>query len=389
MRALANRYPRDADLALLAAESLLNLHPYDWWDAHGRPRPWTAEIDRRLDQALAAAPDHPGALHYRVHLYESSPHPARALAAADKLRDLVPGAAHLLHMPAHIYMRTGGYADAIAANLRAIEADRRYLAQLDAQGAYRVGYAAHNHHFLWAAAAMEGRSRMAIEAARDAYTVACGPASGDLSTGTLQHLAALVPYALVRFAKWDEILQRTLPPDTRELYPLAAFHFARGIAYARTGRLAAARAELARLEAIASDPSLAKAKVKNINTAVPLAAIARNTLAAEVAKATGDTARALTLLRAAVSLEDGLAHDEPHLWLAPTRHALGAALLAAGLPAQAERAYREDLEHYPDNGWSLHGLARALRAQARTSEAAAVETRFRVAWRNADFPLDP
>lgn len=389
MGALANRYPRDADLALLAAESLLNLHPYDWWGADGTPRPWTAEIERRLDQALTLSPDHPGALHYRVHLYESSRQPARALAAADRLRDLVPGAAHLLHMPAHIDMRTGRYADAIAASLRAIEADRRYLAQIDAQGAYRVGYAAHNHHFLWAAAAMEGRSRMAIEAARDAYTVACGPKAGDTSSATLQHFAALLPYALVRFGKWEEILRGTLPPDTREPYPLAVFHFARGMAYARTGRLQAARAELARLEAIASDPSLAKAKVKNINTAAPLAAIARNTLAAELAQATGDNARAVSLLRAAVAIEDGLAYDEPHLWLAPARHALGAALLAAGLPAQAQQAYLEDLEHYPDNGWSLHGLARALHAQGREREAAAIEARFRVAWRNADFALVP
>jgi len=388
MSAAASRHPRDADLAFLAAEAVMNLHPYDWWGPGGQPRPWTPEIERRLEQALAAAPEHPGALHYRVHLYESSAQPARALAAADRLRDLVPGSAHLLHMPAHIYMRTGRYEDAIAASLRAIEADRRYLAELDAQGAYRVGYAAHNHHFLWAAAAMAGRSQMAIDAARAAYTVACGPRPGNLTTATLQHLAALPLYALVRFAQWDEIVLRTLPPDTREPYPLAVFHFARGIAYAKTGRLYAARVELARLEAIASDPTLLQAKVKNINTASSLAAIARHTLAAELARAAGDTPGAIASLRAAVALEDGLAYDEPHLWLAPTRHALGAALLEAGRAGEAERAYREDLEHYPDNGWSLHGLAQALRAQGRGDEAAAVEGRFREAWRHADFSLD-
>ncbi len=388
MVALSKRFPGDADIALLAAESIMNLHPYDWWGRDGTPRPWTGEIERLLDRAIAVAPGHPGALHYRVHLYESSAQPERALAAADRLRDLVPGSPHLLHMPAHIYMRTGRYADATKANLHSIEADRRYLAQVDAQGAYRVGYAAHNHHFLWASAAMQGRSSLAIEAAREAYTVACGPNKGDLTTATLQHLAALQYHALVRFAKWEEIL-RALPPDTREPYPLAAYHFARGTAYARTGKIDLARAELARLEAIAADPALARARVKNINTAQALAAIARNTLAAEIALATGDNARAVALLRQAVALEDGLAYDEPHLWLAPTRHALGNALLAAGRPAQAEAAWREDLKHYPENGWSLHGLERSLRAQGRAAEADAVEQRFRRAWQDADFALVP
>jgi tetratricopeptide (TPR) repeat protein len=388
MVALSKRFPGDADIALLAAESIMNLHPYDWWGRDGKPRPWSGEIEQFLDRAIAVAPGHPGALHYRVHLYESSAQPARALAAADRLRDLVPGSPHLLHMPAHIYMRTGRYAEATAANLRSIEADRLYLAQVDAQGAYRVGYAAHNHHFLWASAAMQGRSALAIEAARDAYLAACGPKSGDLTTTTLQHLAALQLYALVRFAKWDEIL-RALPPDTREPYPLAVFHFARGTAHARTGKIDLARVELARLEKIASDPALAKAKVKNINTAHALAAIARNTLAAEIALATGDVARAVALLRQAVALEDGLAYDEPHLWLAPARQALGNALLAAGRPAEAEVAWLEDLKHYPGNGWSLHGLGRSLRAQGRAAEADAVEQRFRKAWQDADFALAP
>lgn len=388
MDELAEGDPRDADVAFLAAESLMNLHPYDWWSAGGAPRPWTRGIVRRLEQALAAAPKHPGALHYRVHLHESSPRPETAMAAADALRDLVPGSPHLLHMPAHIYMRTGRYADAVTASRRAIEADRRYLAEVDAQGAYRVGYAAHNHHFLWAAAAMQGRSALALEAARAAYTVACGPRGPDLTTATLQHLAALPLHALVRFARWEEILG-SLPPDTSEPYPRAAFHFARGMAYAKTGKLAEARAEGSRLETLAADPAMAAAKVKNINTAASLAAIARNTLAAELARAGGDMPAALALLRAATAIEDGLAYDEPHLWLAPTRHALGEALLAARRPAEAERAFREDLAHYPENGWSLHGLARALRAQGRREEAADVERRQRVAWREADFAITP
>ncbi len=168
MRALARAHPQDADIAMLAAEALLNLHPYDWWDGAGAPRPWTPEISAQLTRALAIAPDHPGANHYWIHLMESSAQPAAALPSAERLRRAVPGSGHLLHMPAHIDMRTGRYADAVAANEASIAADRRYLEQVDAQGAYRVGYVAHNHHFLWASAAMEGRSAVALAAARAA-----------------------------------------------------------------------------------------------------------------------------------------------------------------------------------------------------------------------------
>jgi tetratricopeptide (TPR) repeat protein len=187
MRALAKRRPHDADIAFLAAEAVLNLHPYDWWESDGRPKLWTAEIESLLEQALAADPDHPGAHHYIVHLYELSRAPERGIASADRLAHLAPGSGHLVHMPAHIFMRTGRYADASAANRRSIEADERYLAQVDAQGAYRVGYVAHNHHFLWASAAMQGRSREAIAAARAAWPAACGPGSRDRSTAIQQH----------------------------------------------------------------------------------------------------------------------------------------------------------------------------------------------------------
>jgi tetratricopeptide (TPR) repeat protein len=255
---------------------------------------------------------------------------------------------------------------------------------VDAQGAYRVGYAAHNLHFLWASSAMEGRSAIAIAAAKVAYAVACGARVNDLTTATLQHHAALHLYALVRFARWEEIL-RSLPPDTTEPYPLAVFHFARGTAWARTGDAARAREELARLLNAAADPRIEKAKVKNINTASRLAAIARATLEGEIARAEGDRARAVERFREATRLEDGLAYDEPHLWLAPTRHALGAMLLEAGRPAEAERVFREDLSHYPENGWSLAGLARAQRDQGH--DAQETERRFRAAWQAADIAL--
>jgi tetratricopeptide (TPR) repeat protein len=387
--AAAERQPRDADLAMLAAEALMNLHPYDWWDAGGRPEPWTPQIVALLERALALAPEHPGANHYWVHLFESSATPRRGTDAARRLETLVPGSGHLLHMPAHIHMRTGEYARASAANQRSIDADTSYLAQVDAQGAYRVGYAAHNHHFLWASAAMEGRSAVAIAAAQAAWPVACGPRAGDLSTGTLQHYYVLPYYALVRFSRWDEILKQTPPPDVDLPYPQAVWHFARGTAFARTGRVEEARREYAALERALADPRLAQVTVKNINLAARLGDIAALTLRAEIHLAERDPRNAIPLLEQAVAIEDALEYDEPHLWLAPTRHALGAALLAAGRYDAAERAYREDLAHYPDNGWSLAGLAAALRGQGRAQEAAAADARLERAWRAADVAPAP
>ncbi len=387
MRNLASRYPHDADIATLAAEALLNLHPYDWWERNGAARPWTGEIEGLLARALRVQPGHPGANHYWIHLQESSTHPARGLPSARVLASLVPGSGHLLHMPAHIYMRVGRYADATQANEASIAADTRYQGEVDASRAYRVGYAAHNRHFLWASAAMEGRSAVAIAAARAAYRTACGPGVSDRSTGLLQHYYVLPLYALVRFGHWHEILTDTLPPDVAEPYPLAIWHYARGTAFVRTGRVNAARGELDALEREAASPALAQAKIKNINFAASLVRIAQLTLQADIAAASGDADGAVSLLQEATAREDALQYDEPHLWLAPTRHALGTALLAARRPPAAEAVFREDLAHYPDNGWALFGLAAALRAQGRTADARAVEARFAKAWRAADFRL--
>ena len=387
MRALARRYPRDADIATFAAEAMLNLHPYDWWAQDGSARPWTAEIRTLLTRALKIAPGHPGANHYWVHLLESSAHPGEAQASAERLTRLVPGSGHLTHMPAHIHMRTGRYAAAVAANERAIAADERYLGEVDAQGAYRVGYVAHNRHFLWAAAAMDGRSATALAAARDAFPSACGPGRNDRSTGILQHYYVLPLFALVRFGRWREILEDTLPPDVDEPYPRAIWHYARGTAYAKSGRLAEARREQDALARFAVDPALQRSRIKNINPAEALVRIAALTLAADIATAEKHPDVAVAKLVEATAVEDALAYDEPHLWLAPTRHALGAALLAAGKAADAERVYREDLRHYPENGWSLIGLAEAQRNQGKADAARETERRFRIAWRNADVTL--
>jgi tetratricopeptide (TPR) repeat protein len=284
-------------------------------------------------------------------------------------------------------MRTGRYEAAVRANQAAIEADRRYLAQLDAQGAYRVGYVAHNHHFLWAAAAMDGRGDLALTAARDAWPAACGPANRDLGSAILQHYYVLPLFALVRFGRWDAILTDTLPADAAEPYPLAIWHYARGTAWTRKGRVEEARREFAALEKVARDPALGRARIKNINSTDALLRIAMLTLRADIASAEGDPAEAARLLAKATHIEDALAYDEPHLWLAPTRHALGAALLAANRPDAAERVYREDLRHYPDNPWSLAGLSESLQRQRKETAAADAKRRLAVASARADVKI--
>lgn len=373
MHALVQRFPDDADVALLAAEAELNLHPYDWWQPDGRPQPWTPRIEGLLQRAIQLQPRHPGAHHYWIHLQESSPQPQRAAASADLLRHAHPGSGHLLHMPSHIDLRTGRYDDAVQANLRSIEADERYLAQVDAQAAYRVGYVAHNHHFLWAAASMAGRQELALQAAQAAWPAACGPARRDPGAAIVQHYAVLPLFTLVRFGLWDRLLRDTLPPDGPHHYPQAMWHYARGTALARTGQGRAAQAELARLQTLAAAPGLGDVRLKNLNPAAQIVRIAELTLQADLQQAEGRSMRAVALLRQATAVEDALDYDEPHLWLAPTRQALGAALLAAGQPAQAARVYQEDLRHYPANGWSLGGLALALRAVGESGAAVAAQ----------------
>ena len=373
LQQLARRHPRSAEVALLAAEAQLNLHPYDWWDTAGRPLAWTPGIEALLQRSLRLQPRQPGAHHYWIHLQESSAHPQRGLASADALRDAHAGSGHLLHMPSHIDFRVGRYAQAMRANQRGIAADEHYLRQVDAQGAYRVGYVAHNHHFLWASACMAGQPQVALAAAEAAWPAACGPARRDPGLGITAHFAALPSFTRVRFGQWQALLRDTPPPDVPGPYALALWHYARGTAHAFGREAEPARQELLKLQQLAADPALADVKLKNINPARTVLGIALHTLRADLALLGGQPAQAVDELRQATLLEDGFNYDEPHLWLAPTRQALGAALLAAGRAQDAVQVYREDLAHYPANVWSLTGLAQALEALGHREPAAAVQ----------------
>lgn len=362
LQQLARRHPRDAQVALLAAEALLNLHPYDWWDRAGQPLAWTSGIEALLQRSLRLQPRQPGAHHYWIHLQEACAQPARGQASADALRGAHAGSGHLLHMPSHIDFRVGRYADAMRANQQGIAADLHYLRQVDAQGAYRVGYVAHNHHFLWAAACMAAHPAVALEAAEAAWPAACGPAGRDPGLALTAHYAALPSFTRVRFGQWQAMLHDTPPPDVPGPYALALWHYARGTAHAQRREAESAHQALLKLEGLAADATLAGFKLKNINPGASVLGIAVRTLRADLALLAGKPGFAVAQLRQATALEDGFNYDEPHLWLAPTRQALGAALLAAGQAQQAAQAYREDLAHYPANPWSLTGLAQALDA---------------------------
>ena len=387
MRQVAKRYPDDADVQTLAAEALMDLHPWDLWEKSGTAKPWTAEILTLLERAMALAPDHPGANHFYIHAVEASKEPQRAMASADRLRDLVPGAGHLVHMPSHVFIRTGRYWDAVLANRRAIDADRK-TAAVSCHGAlYAAGYVPHNVHFLWASAAFAGAGGVAVDAARQTAAGVDLTKLREPGLGVLQHYWVTPMYAYVRFGHWEEIL--ALPePEADLVYPRAIWRWSRGVAQVRQGELDAAAAELAALTTLAGDAGLAKVTIFDLYDTTGLVAIAREHLAGELAFARGEREAALVHLQKAISLEDALRYDEPPPWPLPTRQVFGAMLLEMDRPAEAEAVYRADLEIYPENGWSLRGLSRALAAQKKSAEAAEAEARFQRAWTKGDFELE-
>jgi tetratricopeptide (TPR) repeat protein len=289
-------------------------------------------------------------------------------------------------MPSHIYIRVGRYHEASLANERAIDADSTYAAQSHTQGLYPVAYMPHNYHFLWATATMEGRGQRAIEAAQ---SMAARIDTSQMRTpgyGTLQHYWVTPLYAQVRFGRWDAILNRPKPADDL-IYPTAVWHYARALAFIRTDQLDRAEQALSRLQALTNHPKLDEVTVWDINSTADITQIASKVVAGELAAAREDYGTAIQHLEEGARLEDNLNYDEPPTWHHPVRQTLGAVLLKAGRPAEAEQAYREDLARFPDNGWSLYGLARSLRAQGQPEAATVVEQRFQDAWQYADVTL--
>ena len=383
MRAVHERFPQDLDAAMLYVESVMDLRPWGYWQRDGTPHEGTAEIVALTEQVLARNPRHPAALHMYIHLMEATTTPGKAEKAADTLLTLMPAAGHMVHMPGHIYQRVGRYADAMRSNELAIAADEDYIAQCQAQGLYPMGYYPHNIHFLWFAASFDGQSRVAIESARK---LAAKIDDETLKAAPMLAGFRLVPYyALTRFGRWEEMLKEPEPPAFNAVLR-ATWHYARGLALVATGRVDEAVAELARLRPLLSDEAM-KQPLFSPNLAGAVLAPAPDVLQAEIDAARGNYDDAIALLERAVRLEDSLVYTEPSEFHYPPRHALGAILLEAGRPAEAETVYWEDLRRNQDNGWALFGLMQALRAQNKTDDAALIEARFTKAWSRSDVTL--
>jgi tetratricopeptide (TPR) repeat protein len=383
LAAVQAQFPDDLGIALLHAESLLQLSPWDWWDKQGEPRAGTPEAIAILEAILARDPNHAAANHYLIHAYERSPTPERALAAADRLGALAPAAGHMVHMPAHIYMRLGRYADASRANQAAIDADANVAAQLRAQGFEPLSHISHHEHFLWSSATLEGRRGAALAAAQALATKAASGGEPFGAGGSNDYFLVLPLLAQVRFGEWDAVLAAPQPTG-RSSFPKAAWHWARGTAFARKGDASAAAIELAALQAAAADPSLTDKTLKSIDPLTALLAVGIASLQGEIALARKQAAQTIAHLRRAVELQAELDAHEPPPWPQSLTAELGSALLLAGKPADAERAFREDLKHYPANGWALYGLAESLRRQGKRAQAAQVEAEFKRAWAAAD-----
>jgi pimeloyl-ACP methyl ester carboxylesterase len=379
MQKAAARFPDDPDIQTLYADAQMNTMPWDYWQKDGSPKPDTARVLDALERTIAKHADHAGALHYHIHLLEASNDPDRAEASADRLGALMPAAGHMVHMPAHIYIRVGRYADAAEANERAILADEDYLAQCQAQGLYPVSYYPHNLHFLWAAATFEGRGAVAIDAARKVAAKVPHHHAGALAWTADFPVTPMLAYA--RFGRWQDVLTEPKPP-ANEPYAAGIWHYARGLAFVARGQVDRAGAELAAVKATTKHEAFATT-LKDLPLLTNLQ-IASRILEGELALREGHPDAAIASLRDAVTIEDGLPYSEPPLWHHPPRQILGAFLLEAGRPKDAEVVYREDLKRFRENGWSLFGLKQSLLAQHRAEEAADVQRRFERAWSRAD-----
>ncbi|WP_186755908.1 tetratricopeptide repeat protein [Echinicola salinicaeni] len=387
MGELYEKYPRDANIGALYAESLMNLHKWDLFDKSGEAKPWTPPILKTLEEVIKIDPVHPGAHHFYIHVVESSSHPERGYKSAQLFDEgLVPNAGHLVHMPAHIYIRTGDYHKGSVANIKSIEVDSAYVSACNAQGAYPLAYFPHNQHFLAGTATLEGNSKWAIYAADEVAHNANLQLMKEPGWGTIQHYYSIPFYVYVKFGKWDEILE--MENKVPELdYPRAVHHYARGMAFLGKGHIDQAKEELASLSKIAEDESLKQITIWDINTVYELLQIAQRVLKAEILAKENNFEGSIALLEEAVKIEDSLSYNEPPDWFFSVRHHLGAMQLEAGRYQDAVNTYNEDLFLLPKNGWALKGLSLAYANLGDKINLSRTEKAFDQAWSTADIEL--
>ncbi len=384
MREVVKNFPDDLDAATLFAESGMNLHPWGLWHVDGTPEEGTEEVVATLESVLKRDPDHMGAVHYYIHAVEASRSPQRALAAANKLAAMAPSAGHLVHMPAHVYIRTGDYEAAVKTNQQAAAVDRAYIKASGVQGIYPMMYYSHNLHFIAMCAAMNGNYP---EAKKNADMLATHVAPGVKMMPPLEGFMTIPIAVDVRFHKWDSIMAMKQPDSAMQITTVF-WHFARGMAQAGKGKVSEAEAEYKIVsEAEKATPEDLPFAMPVNNKAKDVLRIAENVLAAKIAMANKDTDGALSHLQEAVSIQDTLKYDEPQDWFFPVRESLGAALMMKGDSAGAEKVFREDLDRNPRNPRSLFGLREALKKQGRDYDAGFVEKQFKTSWKGGATPL--
>ncbi len=384
MREVVKKYPDDLDAATLFAESGMNLHPWGLWHHDGTPEAGTEEVVSTLESVIRRDPSHMGAVHYYIHAVEASPNPERALAGANKLASLAPAAGHIVHMPAHIYIRTGDYESAVKTNEEAAAVDRAYIKASGVQGIYPMMYYSHNLHFIATCSAMKGNYPEAKKTA-DMLAAHVGPHVKDMPP--IEGFMTIPMAVDVRFHKWNQILAQP-QPDPAMKTTTTFWHFARGMALAGTGKVSEAEAEykaVAQAEQNTSPDVVFTMPVNN--KAKDVLKIAENVLGAKIALAKKDNNNAISMLREAVSVQDSLKYAEPPDWFFPVRESLGAALLMNGDTAGAERVFREDLDRNPRNPRSLFGLQQALKSEGRNYDAEFVGKQFKTSWKDAGTQL--
>jgi tetratricopeptide (TPR) repeat protein len=382
MREVARKNPDDPDAGTLFAEAMMDLHPWQLWTHDGEPVEGTPEIVAALEGVLGKHPAHLGANHYYIHAVEASSEPGRALPSAHRLPKLAPASGHIVHMPSHIYFRVGDYYASANANLAAMKADKVYLRERNPGVMYRLMYVSHNIHFLWASYMMEGNSRGALKASRELD--ASMPLEVIRQVPAAENMAPTRYFTEARFGNWDAILKEPAPPADMT-YTTGVWHYARGLAFAAKNRPADALKEKEQLDAIVAAAPVDR--IVGFNSVNRLLATASATLAGAIDSASGHHDDAIKNLKEAVAIQDAFNYDEPPAWYYPVRETLGMELLAAGKSADAEQVFRDDLKQYPENGWSLNGLAICLRARNASEDAAKVDARFKAAWAHADVKL--
>jgi len=382
MRALMKEYPADDDAAVLCAESLMDLRPWNLWTVGGDAQPGTPEIVSILERVMKRAPKHTGALHLYIHTLEASPHPERAEVAADRLAKLVTEAGHLIHMPSHIYLRVGRYDDAERLNARAVKVDRDYIGKWNINTIYRYMYYPHNIHMRWSALCSQGRSKEAFAAAAELAKAV--PFDAVRQMQPMEFFRAPVYTTMVRFGRWEDALREPAPPAEFRVTS-AVWHYARGMAHAEKRDFPAATASRDSIAAIAA--VLPEGTYFGLNAAAPVLRFVATHLEGEIAARSGKTDEAIALLTRAAGMQDSLQYDEPPPLPLQARQALGDVLLLAGRADDAARVYQEDLKRFPENGWSLFGVAQATRAQKKTTAAKTADARFKKAWAKSDIVL--